>query len=225
MSRINITIPAYNEDATLKDNVFKLVDFCNKNLPDEWFITIVNNKSTDRTAKIGRELTKQNPQRIKYIETIQKGKGLAIKTGWQSFSADFYIFMDADLATNLEALPRLITELKNGPDIVSGSRKLKDSQTQRSLSRKVISKGCDWLIKHLLSLKLTDFACGFKGINKKTKERILPLIQNQEWFFDTELLYLANQKGLKIKEIPVQWTEIPDKRRKSSLNIFSVSLK
>ena len=224
MSKINITIPAYNEEAVLKNNIINLASFCDTNLTDDWLIVIANNNSNDSTALIGENLIKQNPK-INLLNLTQKGKGLAIKAGWEIFSADYYVFMDADLATNLEALPRLIENLKQGNDVTIGSRKLKQSKTQRSPIRKIVGWGYREVIRILLNLKLTDFACGFKGINEKTKQTILPKIKDREWFFDTELLYLAQQQGLKIKEIPVQWTETPDLRRKNNLNVFSVGLK
>jgi len=224
MSVINITIPAFNEEAILKNNILKLANFCAKNLTDDWFIIVANNNSKDSTPKICEGLNKNN-SKIICLNLNKQGKGLAIQTGWQNWPADYYIFMDADLSTSLEGLPRLIAELKKNNDLVIGSRTLRESQTKRSLLRKIVSYTFRLIIRQSLKLKLTDFACGFKGASQKIIETIVPQIKNQEWFWDTELLYLANQNGLKIKEIPVQWTETPDIKRKNSLNIFSVSLK
>lgn len=225
MSRLNITIPVFNEEAVLEDNILKLTDFCFKNLNDEWFIVIANNNSTDSSGQISENLANCLPKKIKFINASKKGKGLAIKTGWEKFDADYYIFMDADLATDLRALPELIKELKSGNDIAIGSRRLKGSKTTRSLLRQIVSFFYKIISRFVLNLDFSDLACGFKGITQNTQRQIIPNIKNQEWFFDTEMLYLANQNGLKIKEIPIQWTETPNKRRKNGLNIFSVSFK
>ncbi len=224
MTKINITIPAYNEETVLKNNALKLAKFCAQNIFDDWLIVISDNNSTDATPQICQNLTLQN-HKIKCLNLKQKGKGLAIKSGWKAFPADYYIFMDADLSTNLEALPQLLKELKNGADIATGSRLLKDSKTSRSFTRNLISRIFRIIVRLFLKLKLTDFACGFKGVNQTIITKIVPLTQNQEWFWDTEMLYLADKNGLKIKEIPVQWTETPDKKRQNSLNIFFVAYK
>lgn len=225
MATINITIPAYNEEVILQTNVLKLADFCNKHLTDNWFIVIVNNNSSDATAEIGKKTAEQNPTKIKLLNLKQNGKGLAIAAGWQNFPADYYIFMDADLATDLQSLPILINELKKETDLVIGSRRLPNSQVEKSWKRKIFSWGYANLAKFLLNLNLKDFACGFKGVNQKIKQQIVPQIKNQEWFWDTELLYLSHQKGFLIQEIPVRWTEIPDKKRGNRLNVFSVTWK
>lgn len=223
MSTINITIPAYNEETILQTNILKLANFCDKNLNDDWFIVIVNNNSSDTTAEIGKKLVEQNPTKIKLLNLKQNGKGLAIAAGWQNFLADYYIFMDADLATDLQSLPILINKLKQKADIVIGSRRLLNSQVEKGWKRKIFSWGYANLAKFILKLNLKDFACGFKGVNQKIVQQIVPLIQNQEWFWDTELLYLSHQKGFLIQEIPVRWTEIPDKQRGNKLNVFSVT--
>ncbi|MCX6778941.1 MAG: glycosyltransferase [Candidatus Magasanikbacteria bacterium] len=213
-----------NEEAVLKNNLLKLANFCTENLTDDWFIVIANNNSQDSTPKICAEMNKEN-KKINCLNLDKQGKGLAIQTSWQTLPADYYIFMDADLSTNLEALPSLINELKKNNDIVIGSRTLEGSLAKRSFTRRLVSSAFRLIIRSTLSLKLTDFACGFKGVNQRIVEKVLPQINNQEWFWDTELLYLASKQGYRIKEIPVQWTETPDKNRKQSLNILSVSLK
>ncbi|HBV57877.1 MAG TPA: hypothetical protein DEB73_01240 [Candidatus Magasanikbacteria bacterium] len=218
---INIAVPVHNENLVLKENIKKLIDFCARELKDGWFIVIADNASTDETGNTAIKLCSQG-DKLKYIFIPKKGKGLAIKTAWQKFPVDYFIFMDADLSTDLSALPRLVEELKNNADIVIGSRNLSDSRTNRSLLRRVISKINQYFIAHWLNLPLTDFSCGFKGINQKIIQNILPLVKNQQWFFDTELLCRARRASYVIKEIPVIWTETLNQKRKSKVGLIRV---
>jgi glycosyltransferase involved in cell wall biosynthesis len=207
MAKINITIPVYNEEQILEKNILRLFDFCQKNIADEWQIIIADNASVDRTAIIAQETSRAYPQ-IVYFHLPQKGKGLAIKGAWQAFPANWYIFMDADLSTDLGALPTLINELKNNQfDLVLGSRYLSGSKLKRTWARIIISKIYNLLIKIMFNCPVKDMANGFKGANQKIIADILPLIKNNEWFFDSELILLTHLKGYKIKEIPVVWQE------------------
>lgn len=221
---INITVPVHNESLILEENIKKIIDFCERELTEKWFIVIADNASTDGTSKTANKLCSLHSQnsKLKYLFISQKGKGLAIKTAWQKFPADYYIFMDADISTDLSALPSLIEELSNNADIVAGSRYLPESQIRRSLLRRFISKISRWFITKWLKLPLTDFTCGFKGVNQKTVQNILPLIKNQQWFFDTEMLCRAKRAGYIIKEIPVIWTETLNQKRKSKVGLLKV---
>lgn len=221
MLSINLTLPLYNEQTILAENVEKILNFIH-NDQYEWQIILADNNSTDNTPLIAMVLEKKYPKKINYLRIDKKGKGLAIKTAWQKFPADYYIFMDADLSTDLSALPRLIEELKNNADIVIGSRYLPESQIHRSLLRLFVSKISRWFIAKWLKLPLTDFACGFKGVNQKIIQNILPQIKNKQWFFDTEMLCRAHRAGNTIKEIPVIWTETLNQKRKSKVGLIKV---
>lgn len=220
--KILIVIPVYNEEKILAQNISKLTNFCWQNLKIDWQIVIVDNQSTDQTAVIGQNLAKQSRQ-ISYLYLNQKGKGVAIAAGWQKYQADIYCFMDADLATDLSALPLLISEVAAGNAVVVGSRFHQQSQVSRTKLRKIISWFYHWLLKILLNSKINDAACGFKAINQAVKEKVLPLVKNQQWVFDSELILRAEKLGFKIKEVPVVWKDQRPKGSASRVNIFSVS--
>lgn len=222
--KINITLPCYNEEKIIKDNVLKIFNFLNENLTfDDWQIIIADNKSSDDTGKIGRELSKKYDI-IKYLFIPQKGKGAAIRTGWEKYKADIYIFMDADLATDLAALPNLISAIKkNNFNVAAGSRFHKNSTVKRSLARKLISRGYRFIKKILTKSNIADAPCGFKAIDQKTFLEILPLVKNNEWFFDSELLIIAENKNYKIKEIPVKWEDLREGEDKSKVKLISLS--
>lgn len=222
--KVVIVVPAYNEDLLIDDSVNKLRGFCEKNLQDyDWHIVIADNNSTDSTAEIGKKLEKESDGKIIYKFIAQKGKGLAIREGWKSFEADIYIFMDADLATDLSALPILIKELENGNDMVIGSRFIKGSSAKRTVIRKITSKVFSLITRLMFGLKIKDYPCGFKGANKNVIKNILPQIKNDQFFFDTELVIRSAKKGMKIKEISVIWQDRDRNKSKSNVNILKVT--
>ena len=148
---------------------------------------------------------------------------MAIRESWKSFDADFYIFMDADLATDLSALPVLIMELENGNDLVAGSRFIKGSSAKRPLVRKITSKVFSVFTRLVFDLKIKDYPCGFKGADKNVINKILPLVKNNAFFFDTELLIRSVVGGMKTKEIPVIWQDRDRNKSKSRVSILKVT--
>ena len=202
-----------------------MVEFCRQRLADDfsYSIVIADNNSNDQTGVISKNLVAEFDV-VKYLFVSQKGKGAAIVSVWQNFEADIYCFMDADLATDLAALPALIQNIVNGFDLVIGSRTSHDSTVNRSLIRKIFSFGYRIFIKTIFKTKVSDLPCGFKAINQKIKQSVLPKIINREWFFDSELVLLAEHLNFKIKEIPVVWTEKRVGDDKSKVKLFSLSL-
>jgi glycosyltransferase involved in cell wall biosynthesis len=220
--KIIIALPAYNEEMILEKTVTKLVDFCQKNLALDWQIIIADNNSTDQTAVVAKSLAEKF-NLVSYLFVAQKGKGMAIKTAWENSEADFYSFMDADLATDLSALPPALAALQGGFDAAIGSRFAKGSVVTRSLVRRLTSQGYRLVLKILLGLKVNDAPCGFKLITKEVKNKVLPQIKNRSWFFDSELIIIAEKQGYKIKEIPVIWQDPREGRDKSRVNTIALS--
>ncbi|MBU2540086.1 glycosyltransferase [Patescibacteria group bacterium] len=222
MKNISIVIPVYNEEGIINRVITTLCDFCKKNLRNyNWKIIIVDNNSTDRTMEIAKNLVKEFNGEIFYKFIPQKGKGLAIRESWKSFDADIYVFMDADLATDLSALPTLIRELENDNNLVIGSRFIKGSFVKRSLSREIVSRIFSIITRLMFGLKIKDYTCGFKGVDKNVINKILSQVKNNTFFFDTELVIRSAIDGLKIKEIPIIW-EDRDKN-KSRVNVLKVT--
>src|SRR3989344_384938 len=223
-SKILIVIPVYNEEVIVNQNMKTLLNFCEKNLEDyDWRVVIADNNSTDRTAEIARRLEKESSGKIIYKFIPQKGKGLAIRESWKSFDADIYIFMDADLATDLSALPLLIKSIGDGYDLVIGSRFIKGSSVKRPMARKMISKVFSLITRFMFGLKIKDYPCGFKAVNKNVIKNILPQVKNNVWFFDTELVIRSAKKEMKIKEIPIIWQDRDRNKSKSRVSIIKVT--
>ncbi len=221
--KILVTLPVYNEEFILEESTLHLLNFLQKNISDDWQIVIADNGSVDRTAEIGKKLAEQNPEKISYFFIPEKGRGGALKSTWLKFPADFYTFMDCDLSTDLSHFPELVNELKGGSDVVVGSRLQQNSNVDRSFFRELTSRVFNLLRKVLLDFRVKDSQCGFKGATRTVTGKILPLVQNTQWFFDTEFLFLAQKNNFKIKEIPVRWQESPNKKRRSLISVFKIS--
>lgn len=209
--KVLITVPVLNEENDLEKNIKILADFLSKNFNYEWEIEIADNGSSDRTSEIGKKLANGN-NRIKYLRLEKRGRGLALKESWQKSNADILSYMDVDLSTNLEAFPKLIEEIMKGADIAIGSRLLMTSRTKRQIKREILSRGYNILVKLLFRNGFSDAQCGFKAIKKEAANMVLPKIKNDSWFFDTELLLLAERHNYKIAEVPVEWIEDLDSR-------------
>jgi len=218
-SSINIVIPVYNEQIILEGTVGKLHDFLGKNVSDDWQITIADNASTDNTLKIAQQLEKQH-KNIKCIHLDQKGRGRALKKAWNESNADIMCYMDADLSTDLSALPKLIDAVKKGAVVATGNRLHKTALVKRDLNRTILSKGYNAIAKMIVRTKIDDLQCGFKAIGRKAKEKLLPQVQDNVWFFDSELLILAEKQGYPVAQIPVKWTE---SKRTSRVNVVNTA--
>lgn len=207
-----LVIPVYNEDNKIARCVEKLVTYLKKNMRYEYKIVIVDNGSIDRTLEIGRSLEIKHRQ-VEVVHIDLKGRGRALKKIWKESSADILSYMDVDLSTDLDSYPTVIQALvTNQCDIAVGSRLLRDSQTKRSLMREIISRCYNLVVRMLFHTRFSDAQCGFKGITRNAAQVLLPLVDDNDWFFDTELLVWAENIGYNILDIPVKWEENPDSR-------------
>ena len=208
---VEITVPVYNEEKELEKNIIKLYEFCEDNLSDyDWHITIADNASEDNTPVIAATLNKKYPQ-ILYFRLEQKGRGRAVKRVWSQSECDLYVYMDLDLSTDLKHLPRILTALKEGYDVAIGSRLAKGARVEgRTMLRELTSRVLNFFFIHLFfQTHFTDAQCGFKAVTKKVVENLIPKVKDNEWFFDGELLIIAEKSGYKIYEEPVHWVDNP----------------
>ncbi|MBI5620108.1 glycosyltransferase [Candidatus Gottesmanbacteria bacterium] len=207
---LNIVIPVYNEEEDLAKGVVTLHDYLRRHLTDfVWEITIVDNASTDRTADIAKNLAKTYAH-IRAERLSQKGRGRAVKYAWGKSMTDFVAYMDVDLSTDLKHFPSLVRHLQHGYDVAIGSRNAKSARVYgRNILRTITSKAYIFLIKCIFFVHFTDAQCGFKAMTRGTVLKLLPHVLDDEWFFDTEILILAEKVGLTIFEEPVTWVDNP----------------
>src|ERR671932_1076233 len=209
---VEVVIPVYNEEAALPCNIPILCDYLEIYFPYRWSVVIVDNASTDATLAVARELAAAY-HRVSVIHLDQKGKGRALKAAWLASEADILAYMDVDLSTNLRSFLPLVAPLATGhSDLSIGSRLLKGATVTRQWKREVISRCYNLLIKLMFRKRFSDAQCGFKAVRDSVARSLLPQVENNEWFFDTELLLLAEKHYLRIYEVPVDWVEDLDSR-------------
>jgi glycosyltransferase involved in cell wall biosynthesis len=205
---VDVVIPVFNEEKALPRNIVILADFLKANLRNPWQIIIADNASTDNTRSVSEMLTERYSG-INYLHIPQKGRGRALKAAWLDSTADIVSYMDVDLSTDLSYFPTLVGSLEEGYQVAIGNRLGKGSRVTRSLKREFISRGYNLLIKSMFFVPFQDAQCGFKALTRNTAQAILPLIKNDNWFFDTELLIIAAKRGYKINSVPVKWDDDP----------------
>jgi len=224
MQSVDMVIPCYNEERILADSIARLRAWAAQHLPYRWRVVIADNASTDDTLAVARRLAAEHPDDVAVVHLDRKGRGRALKKAWLESPADAMCYMDVDLSTDLDMIaPLLAGVLEGGCDVAYGSRVSRGSDVRRSLKREINSRGYITLIKLLFWTKFADAQCGFKAITRDAAQRLLPHVQDGEWFFDTELLILAEKAGCRLKEVPVKWVEDPDSRVKFPQDIVKMA--
>jgi glycosyltransferase involved in cell wall biosynthesis len=210
--QVNITLPVYNEEERLPRGLPRLAKFLTAHAAWDWEIVIANNGSTDRTQAVAEQLSREHAG-VRVLNLPAKGRGGALKAAWQNSAAEVLSYMDVDLSTGLEALPTLVAAVaEQGYDLATGSRLLPGSRTRRNWRREVTSRCYIRLAQAVLGTRLSDTQCGFKAIARQAARELLPQVEDTAWFFDTELLVLAERQGWRIREVPVCWEEDADSR-------------
>jgi len=209
---LEIVIPVYNESAGVERSVRRLHRFLTSGCAFSWRIVIADNASTDDTLALAVGLSHELPD-VEAIHLPAKGRGRALRAAWSAADADVLCYMDVDLSTDLAALLPLVAALVSGhSDVAIGTRLHAASRVQRSAKREFISRSYNHLLRWVLHARFSDAQCGFKAIRADVARRLLPEVRDEEWFFDTELLVLAQRRGLRIHEVPVDWFEDTDSR-------------
>ena len=209
---VEIVVPVYNEEAGLEASIRRLHRYLTERFPLTWLVTIADNASRDRTWDIAARLAGQLDG-VQAIHLGQKGRGRALRAAWATSSAAVVAYMDVDLATDLNALLPLVAPLVSGhSDVAAGTRLAAGARVARGPQRELISRAYNLLLKATLHNRFSDAQCGFKAMRAEVARALLPLVEDDGWFFDTELLVLAERNGLRIHEVPVDWIDDPDSR-------------
>lgn len=207
---LDVVIPVYNEEKDLEPCVRRLHEHLLRTFPYGFRITVADNASTDSTPTVAAGLAAEVPE-VRSVRLEQKGRGRALRTVWSSSDAPVLAYMDVDLSTDLNALLPLVAPLISGhSDLAIGSRLARSSRVVRGPKREFISRAYNLILRGSLAARFSDAQCGFKAIRREVAERLLPMVEDSGWFFDTELLVLAERAGLRIHEVPVDWVDDPD---------------
>ncbi len=212
MARIDIVLPVFNEQQVLERSLRSLHAYLDDNLRHDWQIIVADNGSRDRTADIARSLASELTN-VRADHIPEAGRGRALTNTWLASEADVLVYMDIDLSTDLDALPRLLSSITDqGYDISTGSRLGAGSETTRSFKRELLSRGFVLMTNLVFQTRLKDTQCGFKAISRECAQKLLPLVKDTGWFWDTELLLLAAKGGWRVASVPVRWIEDTDSR-------------
>ncbi|TME51999.1 MAG: glycosyltransferase [Chloroflexi bacterium] len=209
---VEIVVPVYNEERDLERGVRRLRSYLDARFPFHSIVTIADNASDDQTGTIGARLAATVPG-VRYMRISERGRGRALAAAWLISDADVVAYTDVDLSSDLDALLPLVAPLISGhSDIAIGSRLARGARVRRGFKREVISRCYNALLHLALGARFKDAQCGFKAIRADIARRIVPQVENRSWFFDTELLVLAQRAGLRIHEVPVDWVDDADSR-------------
>lgn len=204
---LDVVLPVFNEEVDLAPSVRRLSAYLTEEFPYPFRITIADNASTDATAQIAASLAAELPH-VTVLRLAQKGRGRALKAAWMLSDAPVLAYCDIDLSTDLTGLLPLVAPLISGhSDLAIGTRLARDSRVVRGAKRELISRSYNLILRGTLAARFSDAQCGFKAIRSEVARRLLPLVEDAGWFFDTELLVLAERAGLRIHEVPVDWVD------------------
>jgi glycosyltransferase involved in cell wall biosynthesis len=209
---VDVVVPVYNEDAVLATSIRRLHDYLTARFPFTWQITIVDNASTDATWSEAAALARELPHvRAQHLD--RKGRGLALRSAWTTSDAAVVAYMDVDLSTDLAALLPLVAPLASGhSDISIGSRLAPGASVRRGIKREFISCCYNLLLRLVFGTRVRDAQCGFKAVRADVARVLVPAVVDDGWFFDSEMLLLAEHNGLRVHEVPVDWIDDPDSR-------------
>ncbi|GAA3559789.1 bifunctional glycosyltransferase family 2/GtrA family protein [Amycolatopsis ultiminotia] len=216
---LDIVIPVYNEQADLEPCIRRLHGYLGERVGYPYRITIADNASTDATLPVAERLAREFPE-VEVQHLDEKGRGRALRTVWSASDAAVLAYMDVDLSTDLAAFGPLVAPLLSGhSDVAIGSRLARGARVVRGPKREFISRCYNLILRSTLAARFSDAQCGFKAIRADVAKRLLPHVQDTGWFFDTELLVLAQRAGLRIHEVPVDWVDDPN----SSVNLIATA--
>jgi glycosyltransferase involved in cell wall biosynthesis len=209
---VEIVVPVYNEAHQLAERITALRTFLDESFPFRALVTVVDNASTDDTFAEASRLASTVPG-VAALHLSRKGRGHALRSAWSTSDAPVVAYMDVDLSTSLPALLPLVAPLLSGHrDVAIGSRLAHGAKVVRGPKRELISRAYNLMLKVTLRGHFSDAQCGFKALRREAAEQLLPLVEDDQWFFDTELLVTAERLGLRIGEVPVDWVDDPDSR-------------
>ncbi len=212
--RVSVVLPAYNEAKRLRSTIKTLKQYMDKT-GYAYEIIIAEDGSTDGTDKIAAEIA-ANCDNVRHIHSNERlGKGRALARAFQQAKGDVLVYLDVDLSTDLNHLKELVDSIAvEGYDFATGSRLMKGGQTERPFKRHLASKGYNFLVRSLLGSKIHDHQCGFKAFRRSSLMEVIKHVKDNHWFWDTEILILAQRMGYKIKEFPVRWRQGRDTKVK-----------
>ena len=217
---LDLVIPVHNEQDDLEPCVRRVHEHLSRTFPYPFRITVADNASTDRTPAVAAALAAELAA-VRSVRMGEKGRGRALRAVWEGSDSPVLAYLDVDLSTDLNALLPLVAPLISGhSDLAIGTRLAGGSRVVRGPRREFVSRTYNLILRSSLAARFSDAQCGFKAIRADVARRLLPMVEDTGWFFDTEMLVLAERAGLRIHEVPVDWVDDPH----SSVRIFRTAV-
>ena len=212
LPRVDLVVPTLNEAHVIDGSIAQLRAFVDQRFSFPARIVVVDNGSTDGTFDRARALARSDA-RIHAIRLPERGRGRALRHAWMHSDAAIVAYTDADLSTGLDALEPMCRAIwHEGYDIATGSRLMRGARVTRGLKRELISRSYNWIVRTCLSTGFSDAQCGLKALSREVANTVVPRVEDEGWFFDTELMTLAERQGYRIKDVPVRWVDDRDSR-------------
>jgi len=228
MGQVLVTLPVRNEAAMLDASFRQLV----RGLDDsglDYRLSIAEDGSTDGTSRVIERLQAEFPDLLVSSSPVRLGRGLALRNMWSGVDADVYAFVDADLAAGPPALVRVIRQVQRGADVATGSRYCEGAAVRRPPVRHLVSRAYNQMVRMTFREDIGDHQCGLKAFSRDAKTQLFEMTREDSWAWDTEVLVLAKLAGMRVVEVPVEWTEYrgnhtPVRRLFSDVSLHGLAL-
>jgi len=210
---LTVVIPAFNEETRLTPAVADVLAFARRRDLD-FELVVVDDGSRDGTAELVRRLSQEAPELRLIRLAANQGKGYAVRTGMVNARGRLVLFADADGATPAEEYDRLERAIVAGADVAIGSRALKTSEVlvRARWHRRVFGRVFHWLVEHLAVKGIQDTQCGFKLFRGEVAHDLFSRMRMSGFSFDVEVLLMAQRRGYRVAEVPVNWHHVPGSR-------------
>jgi hypothetical protein len=220
---VSVVLPAYNEEDTIGQTVEATLDALDGFLDGGYEVLVAEDGCDDRTPEIAARLAATDP-RVRHVHSDRRlGRGGALEHAFRVADGDVLVYFDTDLATDLKHLEELVERVRSGEyDVATGSRWLPGQVADRPAKREIPSWGYNELVRLVLRSELRDHQCGFKAFSREAFEHLSGTVEDDHWFWDTEMLVRAQREGFRVAEFPVEWTPKGDTKVDLVRDVFGM---
>ncbi len=221
---VSVVLPAYNEAETIEETVTVTLQTLAEFLPTHSYEVIVaEDGCEDDTPAIASRLA-DDDDRVRHVHSDDRlGRGGALEYAFRAADGETLVYFDTDLATDMKHLEELVESVRSdGYDFATGSRWVPGQQADRPAKRGIPSRGYNGLVRLFLRSELLDHQCGFKAFDREALFSLIEAVEDEHWFWDTEVLVRAQKEGYRVKEFPVEWTPKGDSKVDLVRDVFGM---
>ncbi|MFB6124676.1 MAG: flippase-like domain-containing protein [Halanaeroarchaeum sp.] len=221
---VSVVLPAYNEEATIEETVRVSLETLDAFLPPgSYEVIVAEDGCEDSTPEIADRMADED-DRIRHFHSDDRlGRGGALNRAFEAADGDTLVYFDTDLATDMSHLEELVESVRSGEwDLATGSRWMPGNEADRPAKRGIPSRGFNLMVRTLLGSTLRDHQAGFKAMSREAFETLRPRVQDEHWFWDTEMFVRAQRQGFRVKEFAVDWTPKGDSKVDLVRDIFGM---